>query len=167
MNWTTRSLAALSLAILVAQACTSSGSEPAPPELVGDWTGDAGIIVSWCERERLDVALHVASDASVSGAVGDAALVDGRLRRNRGALGRSMKIKTDWIISGDLEGPIVGDEGIERDGVNIPFNLIEGRMKGSVHSTGWHVGGRDNMVLTAAGMELEREEGARSRPSAR
>ncbi len=66
--------------------------------MVGHWEGSARIIVSWCQQQNLQVAVDIAADGSVAGKVGDATLTKGRLKRNRGRLGRKLNLKTYYII---------------------------------------------------------------------
>lgn len=127
------------------------------PALVGNWDGKAQIIVSWCQQQNLPIHLKVLPDGSVTGKVGDATLSKGQLKKNRGRLGRWLKVKTDYIIVGDLKGPIVSAESIQRSGVKIPFNLKGGTMVGGVHTTGSKFGGKKSMKLSAASMALLRQ----------
>lgn len=126
-----------------------------PPGTVGRWEGDARIVVNWTKQRTLHVALTVAPDGTVTGTVGDAVLRNGRLKANRGPIGRTLNLKTDYIITGDLEGPVIKAEDIVRSGVNIPFNLTEEHFDGAVHTTGWKFGGKEKMILTAW-MKLDR-----------
>jgi hypothetical protein len=136
--------------------------------LTGEWSGQAIIIVNWCHQRQLALAITVAADGTVTGRVGDAQLLEGRLRLNRGALGRMLNIKTDYRITGKLKGPIVAAEGIARDSVSIPFNLAAGAIRGGVHTSGSLFGGEKSMIFSAARMVLTRkaspEEGSKSRP---
>ena len=54
------------------------------PAMVGHWSGNARIIVTWCRQTNLPVALDIRADGSVTGKVGDAVLVNGQLKKNRG-----------------------------------------------------------------------------------
>jgi hypothetical protein len=124
--------------------------------LVGHWRGNAKIIVSWCEQESLPVAIDIATDGSVTGKVGDATLVNGKISHNRGWLGRKLDLKTDLIITGGLEGAIVAAESISRDGVNIPLNFEGGELSGGLHSHGSETGGKDSMKLSASSLTLKK-----------
>lgn len=152
--------ATTTLALAATAACSGTNgaaSELPDARLKGDWAGRAKIIVTWCEQEQLDLHLVIHEDASVTGTVGDAVLVDGRVKRNRGAVGEALNVKTDFIIQGELHGPVVAAEDIARDGVNIPFMLEDDALQGAVHTTGWHIGPPDKMVLTAPFEALSRE----------
>lgn len=126
-----------------------------PPETTGRWEGDCRIVVNWTKQRTLHVTLAVAPDGTVNGTVGDAILRNGRLKTNRGPIGRALSLKTDYIITGDLDGPVIKSEDIVRSGVTLPFNLTEGRLDGAVHTTGWKFGGKEKMMLTAW-MKLDR-----------
>jgi hypothetical protein len=119
------------------------------PAMAGHWEGRAHVIVTWCQQTNLAVVLDIAPEGSVTGKIGDAALVNGRFKRNRGWLGRKLHMWTDYIIQGDLAGPVVAAEGITRSGVNVPLTFTNGMFKGTVHTTGWEVGGKEHMILTA------------------
>ena len=131
-------------------------SEAVPAAFIGEWSGQADIIVTWCSAPMLEVHVTIDSTGRVTGRVGDAELVDGRLRRNRGALGRWLKVKTDYIIEGKLVGPIVARDLIVRDGVKIPLNFTDSTFVGSVHTTGRAIGGADVAILSAARLVLRR-----------
>ena len=119
------------------------------PEMVGHWEGGGKIIVTWCQQTNLPVTLDIKTDGTVTGKIGDATLTRGQLRRNRGWLGKKLNIKTDYIITGRLEGPIVSSEGITRSGVNMPLNYSAGKFVGGLHTTGSKFGGKKRMILSA------------------
>jgi len=148
-------LSAVLTGLLLAGAGCRGPSEP-PAELVGPWQGDARVIVSWCAQERLTLELEIDAAGGVRGRVGDARLTHGRLCRNRGELGRRLELATDWIVLGDLDGPLVASDDIVRAGVKIPFDLVAGELRGGLHSTGLHVGPPGVMVFSAAGLVLRR-----------
>ena len=130
-------------------------NEVVRPEMVGHWEGDGKIIVTWCQQTNLPVTLDVKADGGVTGKIGDATLTKGQLRRNRGWLGKKLNIKTDYVITGRLEGPIVSAEGITRSGVNIPINYSTGKFVGGLHTTGSKFGDKKRMILSA-GLKLTR-----------
>jgi hypothetical protein len=126
------------------------------PGMTGYWNGNARIIVSWCAQTNLHVAVTIHNDGTVTGAIGDALLEDGHLKRNRGWLGRKLHLKTDYIITGKLTGPIIAQEKITRSAVSVPLNFTQGTFRGGVHTSGTHVGGKRTMVLSAAPLTLTR-----------
>jgi hypothetical protein len=124
------------------------------PAQVGHWEGNARIIVIWCQHTNLPVKLDIQADGGVTGTVGDARLAAGRFLKNRGWLGRKLNIETDYIITGNLDGPIVAAEGITRARVMMPFNFDGGLIKGGVATSGTWFGGKAGMVLTAQSLKL-------------
>jgi hypothetical protein len=126
------------------------------PAIVGHWKGNARIVVAWTKQKNLCVTLNIGDNGKVSGKIGDALLANGRLKKNRGSLGRKLKVKTDYIIVGDLQGTIIAAEGITRLHVKIPFNLSNGTLIGGIHTCGSKFGGKDQMILSAANLTLTR-----------
>ncbi len=123
--------------------------------MVGHWEGSARIIVVWCKQQQLPVAIDIHSDGSVTGKVGDATLAHGRFTRNRGWLGRKLNFATDYIIRGDLTGPIVAAEGITRASVSVPLDFTGGSFVGGIGTSGsWFGGGKDFMALSATSLIL-------------
>lgn len=106
------------------------------PAMTGHWEGNARIVVIWCKQKYLPVKVDIHPDGSVTGTVGDATLIDGRFESNRGWLFRKLNWATDYIIMGDLKGPLVAAEGITRAKVKIPLNFTNGTFEGGVNSSG-------------------------------
>ena len=122
----------------------------------GSWTGTADVFVSWTRQRVLPVALDIHTDGTVEGHVGDARLTDGRLRSNRGSFGRALHVKTDWIITGQLAGPLIAAESVYRERVTLPLNWSGTEFSGSVQSSGSMFGGKDRMALAAGHLVLRR-----------
>ena len=138
---------------LLASAVLLAGEVPTR-EMTGDWSGRGEIVVSWTKQRQISVQLTISPDGAVQGTIGDARLSAGKFTRNRGWLGRALNIKTDYIITGPLEGCIVASENVCRDSVKIPLHWSEGHFTGSLHTSGTHVGGKDRMVFTAGRLSL-------------
>src|SRR5207237_3875798 len=114
-------------------------------DMAGHWEGSGRIIVAWCQQLSLTVSLDIGWDDTVSGQVGDASVINGKIRRNRGWLGRMLRLRTDYVIKADLAGPIIAAEDISRHGVSIPLDFISGSFVGGLHTTGLRVGGKKHM----------------------
>jgi hypothetical protein len=148
--------------MLFTLAATPAGASQPPtegafaPETVGQWKGNARIIVVWSRQTNLCVTLNICDRARVTGRIGDAELIHGRLKKNRGWIGKNLKVKTDYIIVGDLQGAVIAAEGITRSRVKIPLNLAGGTLRGGVHTSGSKFGGKEQMILSAAGLTLSR-----------
>lgn len=126
------------------------------PQMAGAWSGEARIAVNWTTQRTLPVNLTIDQDSRVSGTIGDAVLRNGRLDRNRTAIGRALNLKTDWIVRGDLEGTVIKAEGVRRDAVTLPLNWIEDHFEGAVHTSGSHFGGKETMWIAAFDLRLAR-----------
>ena len=64
-----------------------------PPDMVGAWEGNLG---------SMNAVFTINPDASVSGRIGDATLINGRMIYNRSWFGRLMHWRTDYLIMGRL-----------------------------------------------------------------
>jgi hypothetical protein len=149
----------LATVALILPPLTLSGQLP-DPAMIGTWCGDGQIVVNWTDKASIHVRLVIAADASVTGDVGDAQLTNARMARNRGAIGRFLHIKTDYIVSGELRGLVIAAENVHRDRVNLPLNWNGSVFSGSLHTSGSAFGGADRMVLTAFHLHLTREPSA-------
>lgn len=125
--------------------------------LVGHWTGGAEVIVAWAQQPRLDVVLEIHRDGALSGRVGDAVLVGGAVQRNRGAIGRLLGTGTDFVIRAELRGDVLRAPRSTRARVSIPFNLVNGELRGSVFTEGAKVGPPQRQQIVAANMVLRHD----------
>lgn len=104
--------------------------------LVGTWHGTARVanadLAAWTPAVRLVIA----ADGGVTGEIGEAALVRARLHRNRGPLGRLLRSKTEWIVDGELDGPLSAGRALSRRRIRIPFDLVEPALEGGFHASG-------------------------------
>ncbi|HTM26048.1 MAG TPA: hypothetical protein VL225_12705 [Vicinamibacterales bacterium] len=134
----------------------AQGGEPLPAAMAGNWAGDADIFVNWTAQRALPVKLSIAADGTVSGTIGDALLRNGRLQRNRTALGRALHVKTDWIVIADLDGDVIKAESIRRESVKVPLNWVDDHFEGGVNTSGSEFGGKTSMWLAAGRLRLDR-----------
>jgi hypothetical protein len=117
--------------------------------LAGRWTGFGDVIVTWTRARTIIADIVIADDGTVSGTVGDAKLLEARLKKNHGRLASMMGWKTEYIIEAKLDGPILRDEGLVRASVNMPLNLDAGRLQGSVATNGKPYGGFEKESFVA------------------
>ena len=134
---------------LLSHFVARSAQNVVAPEMAGDWRGSAHIIVKWVQQTNMPVALAIKTDGTVTGRIGDATLREGHFKRNRGTLGRALHLKTDYIITGKLEGPMLAKEKITRTAVSIPLNHTNGTLVGGLHSSGAKLGRHPHGVLSA------------------
>ncbi len=79
-------------------------------EMAGHFKGNAKIIVQWCNLDSLTFDLSIDSLGNVTGTVGDAKIVQGKISTNTFGSAK-------FIINAELAGYIVEDEGIKRNPV--------------------------------------------------
>jgi len=146
------------LLLALSAGCRGSTSNPpiVPAAVVGDWSGSARIVNDWVEVDELIVELAIDENGRVRGRVGDAVLTEGRLGPNRGGLGRLLRVQTDWIVTGDLEGPLIEAEGIQRRAVKIPLDLEGEELVGGLHSSGRKLGS-ESRIVSATDLTLVRD----------
>lgn len=102
-----------------------------PDELVGTWEG-ISLFSRHGARETARVSLTILPDGRVEGSAGGARMADCVVRRNRGWLGRKLGIKTDYRITGWLEGAVVPADAGGRRRISLPFNLRDGALAGGL-----------------------------------
>jgi len=143
-----RNTVLLGAAILIGASARAS-TQVATPSLIGRWAGVANVGVDWTKQRTLAVNIVIGANDQVTGTIGDATLIHGRLLKNRGWIARTMQIKTDYIIQADLDGPVIRAESIQRDMVEIPFNSRDGRLVGSVNGSSYKIGAASPPALVA------------------
>ena len=137
-------LAVFTVVALLMASCGATPIAQVEAPLLGTWHGESMVrppisfVPPPTETPRppevtVDIDITIHEDASVTGTVGGAELKDCVLKRNRGDLGRSLNVASDYIImDGYLDGPVIpGDEELRKD-FTIPFNLVDDHMQGSV-----------------------------------
>ncbi|MFQ6609979.1 MAG: hypothetical protein ACE5D7_04170 [Fidelibacterota bacterium] len=127
-----------------------------PEDVIGRWDGQGQVIVSWCEKDSLNFSISIHSDGSVTGTIGDAQLKNGKIRRN--SLILSMLKNPEYLVEGNLSGPLVSDEGTYRNSAHyLLLDVISrNRLTGGFHSSGAHIGGKNPMVFTVFGIARTR-----------
>jgi len=132
------------LATLLVAGCGATPMEHVDASLLGTWHGAATVRppISFVPPSddtprqpevAVSITVTIHDDARVTGAVGDAELVNCVLKYNRDELGRQLNIASDYIvIDGYLQGSIIpGDEELYKD-FTIPFNVVDGHIQGSI-----------------------------------
>ena len=90
---------------------------------------------------KIDILITVNADGSVSGRIGNAALAGARITSNRTWLGRLMKLRTDYIIQGNLSG-LVGAPLKNGDRLSVPISFAGTELAGSIFTSGKDAGGK-------------------------
>lgn len=128
--------AILVLAILILSSC-SEGFKPG--KLQGIYTGKERVIIRYdrggqyiYRDESVLVSVIIDSAGLVNGMVGEATFENCHISRNRGWIERQLGIKSDFLISGTLKGNTFEEDTIMNKNINIPFNIENGELKGSL-----------------------------------
>ena len=146
------------VALLMAPTIHAEDDSIAKP-FAGRWEGSARIAANWCKQRQLTVAIDIHPDGSVTGKIGDATLANARFGSNRGGLGRALNLFSDYIVRGDLNGPIVAADKITRAGVTIPLDVNGNDLVGAVHSSGSKATATvEDRRLTAVSLKLIRKQ---------
>jgi len=134
-----------------------------PPAAVqGKWEGQARITVDWTTLKQLPVSLTIDENGSVTGKVGDAALVDGKIERGVGPIMRAIGITRLYVITADLNDPIIAAEQISRENVFIPVDPVNDQLIGDIKTSGSRKGYKADMALSATDMVLNHPGAAHS-----
>jgi hypothetical protein len=104
-----------------------------PAGLVGGWQGQARVANRWVQQRRLPVKLVVDASGMAEGTMGDARFLRGRLLPNRSWFGRALRIGSDYVFVGQLEGPIIAAEAISCGSTaTIAFGLAGDHLSGGL-----------------------------------
>lgn len=136
-------------AALVFLASGPLAAQAARPEMCGRWQGTADVTVDWTKARTVSVSITITPDDRVTGMIGDATLVEAHLLSNRGWLGKTLRLKTDYMIDGRLEGPIIRDEHLVRTEVMMPLDWTGGGFVGAIATNGTKTGGAETMAFSA------------------
>lgn len=131
-------------------------AQVATPLMAGRWSGEAEIAVDWTQQRTLPVNIVIFANDMVTGTVGDAALSEGQIKRNRGWFSSIVHWKTDFVIDAKLTGPIIRGEHVERASVHMPLDWTDGRFEGGISTSGWIAGGPQAAVFAARRLVLHR-----------
>jgi len=121
------------IAVLLVLAVGAPVAAQVPFPLHGTWEGNASVVSPSLGANGLRVRLVVARDGTTTGTVGDAQLVNGRLRTNRSAFARIFKLRTLWRIDGELVGPLVAADSLVAERVVMPVDLVDGQLRGDLN----------------------------------
>ena len=147
---------AMIAAIALAMMAQPAAAQRPDSAMVGAWSGSARVTVDWTQQKMLGVRLAIYPDGSITGTVGDATLIDARMRPNRTLLQRMTHLGTDYVIEATLAGDILRAENVQRASVSIPVDWKDGVFTGSIITSGTYDGDKDTMKLTASDLVLRR-----------
>lgn len=129
-------LFALAVSITILASCRNSEIQR---DISGAYTGKQRVIIRYDKGgqyifrdELVLVSIIIDSTGHVNGMVGEATFEDCNVTQNRGWIERQLGIKTDFRISGMLRGNTFENDTIINKNINIPFNIENGELKGSL-----------------------------------
>ncbi len=129
-------LIVLIISIFILTACSET---VIPYDLPGTYSGKEIVLLKYdkdgqylFKDDTIQVSVIIGNQGEVSGMVGEAALEECKVTRNRGWLSRQLNIKTDFIVNGKLIGKAFEKDSILNKNISIPFNVNNGELKGSL-----------------------------------
>jgi len=122
--------------------------------MIGEWQGDGKIIVTWCKQDRLAIHLFIRADGRISGAVGDALITDGLVRKNNWFL--DWLGNPEYVIEAKLDGWIIAEENVRRESIVILVDVDGHELIGGFHTNGDKTGGKESMMMSGTGLHLSK-----------
>jgi len=103
--------------------------------VAGRWEGRTKVVNDWGPPGELAVVLSVNGDGTVEGTIGAASFRNAALKPNRSWLGSVFHIRSDYRLTGTLNGPITPKFVIECATFTLPLSFgsgtLDGRLGGS------------------------------------
>lgn len=110
-----------------------------PGDLPGTYTGKQRAMIRYdrggqyiYRDDYVLMSLFIDSKGNVCGMVGGATFEGCTVTQNRGWIERQLGIKTDFLIKGMLKGNTFDKDTLVNKDISIPFNIINGELKGSL-----------------------------------
>jgi hypothetical protein len=136
-------LSILTLSLLLPALASRANDGPAVSDLAGQWHGTSrftGISYEEATQKKVaaqdvEIVLHISADGSVTGRAGGAELSECVVAVNRGWFARMLHVKDDFIIRGKIIGAVAAGSESGTNTINAPFNLPDGRIKGTLFIT--------------------------------
>ncbi len=135
---TTKLLLASCLAFLLFVSCKEW---EVPAALIGKWqcrqkvtvrTKENGKYVFLNAPDSLVLQFSIDENGNLSGKLGDGTFTNCKVMKNRNDLERKLKLATDYVIKGELNGAIFpGDPHLNKE-ISAPFDVKNNKMTGSL-----------------------------------
>jgi hypothetical protein len=162
-----RTTASFATALAIAAlTCAPAAAQRADSALVGSWSGQASISAPGIAPRTVLVRLDIKEDASVTGSIGDAQLVDARLILDS-RIARAMRLGGRYAVNARLSGALVRADGVQRERVHISLDRRGPTLVGDLQTSGNYEGNPSELVLTAKELVLQRAAPPVSRAPAR
>ena len=140
------------LGVATFQLFASSQRVDATPEfasLAGAWKGQGEILANWTTTNNLTVNIRIEQDGKVTGTIGDAEIISGRLSVK--GITRVF-IHSDYTIAASLRGPLLKADGIVRKDYNLHLSVEGANLLGFGASDGndsWPGASRESRIRGA------------------
>lgn len=113
-----------------------------PKEIVGKWSGNHVVTVRTKDNDNhfvftkapdsLKFFIEIEANGIVSGKIGNAAMTACKIDKNRGEIGKTLNLATDFVITGNLSGIIFAEDDLPSKHISIPINLNNNILDGSL-----------------------------------
>ncbi len=112
-----------------------------PTHLLGNWqskqaftvrTKTDGNFVFVQAPDSVLLSFTIDNTGKLTGKIGNADLVNCKVEKNRGELGRKLNLATDYVVKGELNGSIFQNDPNPNKKISAPFNVINNKMEGSL-----------------------------------
>jgi hypothetical protein len=101
--------------------------------MVGEWRATPAWMSGGVAAEEPETVFVIDPDGSVTGRVGDAAVIGGRMEYNRSWFGKLMNWRADYAIRGKLDHAVVASGLTEYSGEFMaPLNVKDGDLSGEL-----------------------------------
>ena len=122
--------------ILIFTGCNSEMTIDDIHLLSGSWQGSANDFskVKKVDSLRSLISLSITDNGRAQAKVGSAIISNATVVRNRGSIARFLKLKTDYLIEGILNGHVNFYDTLNYvdQKITIPFNVINDTLRGTL-----------------------------------
>lgn len=112
-----------------------------PSALIGKWESkqtvkvrikESGKYVFINAPDSIQLQFSIDENGNVTGHLGAAVFENCKVSKNRGNLGRTLNLATDYVIKGNLNGAIFANDPHLTKEISAPFDVKDNKMTGSL-----------------------------------
>lgn len=112
-----------------------------PSHLEGNWQSKQqvkvriksdGKYVFLSAQDSVLLKMKIDQYGNITGTLGNAIFESCKVQKNRGELGRTLNLATDFVIKGKLKGKIFDDDPYSEKEISAPFDVSNNKMNGSI-----------------------------------
>jgi hypothetical protein len=123
-------------------------------DFTGTWKGEGKIIVAWCEQKQLSFELQIDMDGNVSGEIGNAQILHGKIKLNN--IFYRWLGNRKYIIDAKLSNYLIEKEKIRRESIRVFLDFENPFFVGGFHTSGRKFGGKEKMILSGSSLKLDK-----------